>query len=154
MNAMSFRKNLIQNRKAFHDYEILEKWEAGIVLQGSEVKSLRQHSGSIQEAYIVVKEEELWLQNASISPYSYSSHFQHAEKRPRKLLLHKKEILKLKRLVQEKGFTLIPLSLYIKEGYIKVEIALAKGKKHYDKRAALKAKEQQKEVQRALKEKP
>lgn len=148
------RKNegeLVSNRRAFHDYEIMETFEAGIVLLGTEIKSLREHGGSLQDSYIIVSDQKVILKGANISPYKYGNVFNHEEKRERLLLLHKREIAKLKALSQEKGLTLIPLSLYLKNGYVKVKIACAKGKKTYDKRAALKAKEHQKTMDRALK---
>lgn len=143
------------NRRAFHDYEILETFEAGIVLLGTEVKSLRDHGGSLQDAYILVDSQgDVILKNASIAPYRLGGiAFNHEERRERKLLLHKREILKLKALSAEKGLTLIPLSLYFKKGFIKVKIASARGKKNYDKRASLKEREHQKAISRALREK-
>lgn len=148
------RKNegeLVSNRRAFHDYEILETFEAGIILLGTEIKSLRDHGGSLQDAYILVSEDKVILKGSSIAPYRYGNVFNHEEKRDRSLLLHKREIAKLKSLSQERGLTLIPLSLYLKNGYVKVKIASAKGKKTYDKRAALKAREHQKTIDRAMK---
>ena len=145
-------KELVLNRKAYHDYEILEKFEAGIALQGTEVKSLRNHGGSLRDAYITVKKGELWLINCHIAPYRYGTANGHEEKRERKLLMHKKEVVKLKRLLQEKGYTLIPLSFYLKKGIIKVKIACAKGKKVYEKRAKIKEKEDKKAIERTLKQ--
>jgi SsrA-binding protein len=131
---------------------VLDTFEAGIVLQGTEIKSLRTHGGSLQDAYILISDHEAWLKGSSISPYRFGNIHNHEEKRERKLLLHKNEILKLKRLSQEKGLSLIPLSFYLKNGYVKVKIGSCLGKKMYDKRAALKAREHQKSIDRALKD--
>lgn len=144
---------LVSNRKAFHDYEILETFEAGIKLVGTEVKSLRNHGGSLQDAYIIVIDGDVWLKNASIAPYTHGGVFNHEERRDRKLLLHKREILTLKSTFQERGIALIPLALYLKKGIVKVKIASARGKKDYDKRAALKTKEHKKAIDRAMKNK-
>ncbi|NGX34040.1 MAG: SsrA-binding protein [Candidatus Anoxychlamydiales bacterium] len=139
-------KDLVQNRKAFHDYEILETFEAGIVLLGSEIKSLRDHSASLQDSYVDLKDNELWLINSYIAPYKFAKTDSHKERRKRKLLMHKKEILQIKRQVHEKGTALIPLSIYLKKSKAKVKIAVARGKKAYDKRAKLKEKAQKKEI--------
>lgn len=144
-------QDLVSNRKAFHDYEILETYEAGIVLLGSEIKSLRDNGGSLQDSYVEIKDDELWLINSSIISYKFSASFTHEERRKRKLLMHKTEIVKLKRKVQEKGMTIIPISIYLKDGRAKVKIAIAKGKKAYDKRAHLKEKSEKREIQKALK---
>jgi len=133
--------DLVSNRKAFHDYEVLETYEAGIILLGTEIKSLRAHGGSLQDAYILISAGRVWLKNSSIAPYRFGNVFNHEERRDRELLLHKREIAKLKNLSQEKGLTLIPLGLYLKNGRVKVKVACARGKKSYDKRAALKTKE-------------
>ncbi len=142
--------DLVTNRKAFHDYEILESFEAGIMLVGTEVKSLRTHSGNLQDAYVILTEGGVILKNASIAPYPHAAMFNHEERRDRQLLLHKREIEKLRRLTQEKGLAIIPLSFYLKNGYIKVKIAVARGRKAYDKRAALKTKEQESAIKRAM----
>lgn len=144
-------EDLVSNRKAFYNYEILETFEAGISLLGTEVKSLRNHGGNLQDSYIVLHHGEAFLKNASISPYRFGNIFNHEEKRERKLLLHKKEVLKLKSLTEEKGLTIIPLAMYLKQGFIKVKIAVAKGKKDYDKRAAIKERESKREISRHLK---
>jgi len=146
--------DLVSNRRAFHDYEILETFEAGIVLLGSEIKSLRNHGGSLQDAYVDVRKGALWMINSSIAPYSHGSGvFNHEEKRERKLLMHKREIETLRRAIQEKGLTLIPLAIYLnKKGIAKVKIATAKGKKAYDKRAALKQREDTRSMQRAARD--
>ncbi len=144
-------EDLVSNRKAFYNYEILETFEAGIVLLGTEVKSLRNHGGNLQDSYVVLHDGEVFLKNASIAPYRFGNIFNHEEKRERKLLLHKKEALKLRTLAEEKGLTIIPIAMYLKEGFIKVKIAVAKGKKDYDKRAAIKERESKREISRHLK---
>ncbi|MDN3506395.1 MAG: SsrA-binding protein SmpB [Simkaniaceae bacterium] len=148
---MSKPNDLASNRKAFHDYQILETYEAGISLMGSEVKSLRAHQGSLQDAYVLVSDHEVILKNASIAPYTQAAMFGHEERRPRKLLLHKKEIAKLIKATQDKGIAIIPLAIYVKGSYIKVKIGVAKGKKSYDKRAAIKEREQKRDIERAMK---
>lgn len=147
-------KELIGNRRAFRDYEILETLEAGIVLFGSEVKSLRNHTASLQEAYVSIDKEEAWLKGLLIPPYAFTSSSLLVDaSRPRKLLLHYKEIVRLKKQLKLKGYTLLPLSLYLKSGRVKLRLGLAKGKKLYDKRRSIKESEQKKSIQRALKEK-
>lgn len=153
MSKTASNPELVSNRKATYDYEILETFEAGIVLLGSEIKSLRNHGGSLQDSYVDVRGRDITLLNSSIAPYSHGGVFNHEERRPRKLLLHKREVEKLRRIVQEKGLAVIPLSIFLnKKGIAKVRIAIAKGKKAYDKRAALKEKEDQRSVKRALDE--
>jgi SsrA-binding protein len=142
--------DLATNRKAFHNYEILETIEAGIVLVGTEVKSLRSHGGNIQDAYVVFHRREAFLKNASIAPYAFGGIHNHEDRRERKLLLHGREISRLKSVTEEKGVTLVPLSLYIKHGVVKVRLGLARGKKLYDKRAALKKREHQRSIERAV----
>ena len=141
---------LVSNRKALHDYEVLETFESGIVLTGTEIKSLRNHGGSLQDAYVLVSEGEVILKNCSIAPYRFGNLYNHQERRDRKLLLHKREILKLKSLAQEKGLALIPLAMYLKAGIAKVKIACCRGKKSYDKRAALKEREHNRAMDRAM----
>ncbi len=144
-------KELVSNRRAFHDYEILETFEAGMQLLGTEIKSLRNHGGSLQEAYVEVRGEAVWLRQASIAPYSFGNLFNHEEKRERKLLLHKREIERLRKASQEQGMTLIPLAIYLNaKGIAKVRIGIAKGKKSYDKRQALKEREETRSMQRAV----
>ena len=143
---------LVSNRRAGHDYEILETYEAGIVLLGTEVKSLRAHGGSLQDSYILVSAGNVILKNSSIAPYRFGNVFNHEEKRERKLLLHKREIAALKAFSQEKGLTIIPLAIYLKGGFIKVKVGVAKGKKAYDKRAAIKAREDKRGMERAMRE--
>ena len=143
--------DLVSNRRAFHNYEILETFEAGIVLVGTEIKSLRDHGGSLQDAYVDVKGEEIYLLHASIAPYRFGNIHNHEERRPRKLLMHKREIEKLRKAIGEKGLAVIPLSIYLnKRGFAKVKVAIAKGKKAHDKRAAIKERESKRSIQRAL----
>lgn len=142
---------LVSNRKATFNYEILETFEAGIVLQGTEIKSLRDHGGSLQDSYIMVTGGELWLLESSIAPYRYGNIHNHEDRRKRKLLMHKREIDKLRVGSQEKGLTIIPLALYLKNGRVKVKIALAKGKKSFDKRASIKEREDKRHMARSLK---
>jgi len=142
--------DLVSNRRAFHDYEILETFEAGIALLGTEIKSLRNHGGSLQDAYVDIRKGEPFLINSSIAPYSFGNINNHPERRERKLLMHHREIEYLKKLTQEKGLTLIPLAIYFnKKGFAKVKIAAAKGKKSYDKRAAIKKREDTRAMERA-----
>ncbi|NGX40147.1 MAG: SsrA-binding protein [Chlamydiae bacterium] len=145
-------KDLVSNRKAFHDYEILETFEAGLVLMGSEAKSLRAHNGSLQDAYVLVHGGDPILKNASIAPYPQAAMFGHEERRDRRLLLHKREIDKLIKASQDKGMTIIPLGIYLKNGFIKIKIATAKGKRSYDKRSAIKERETKREIERAMKQ--
>ena len=143
--------DLVSNRKAFHNYEILETFEGGLSLLGTEVKSLRNNGGNLQDAYLIVSDNNVILKNASIAPYRFGNVHNHEEKREREVLLHKREILKLKTLTQEKGLTLIPIALYLKKGFVKVKIGVARGKKAYDKRAALKEREHKRAMDRAMK---
>ena len=144
-------EELVVNRKAYHLYEIVDKLEVGIVLTGTEIKSVRANGASIQEAYVTVDKGQLWLINSSIAPYKFGSHYNHEEKRRRKLLAHKIEIRKLQSAMTEKGFTAVPLSLYLKNGILKVSVGLGKGKKQADKREALKEAEDKRSIARALK---
>lgn len=148
-NAPSSTKLIAKNRKARHEYEILEKFEAGIVLVGSEVKSLREGRCNLGDSYGEVSKGEVYLRNLHISPYAQAVQFQHAEMRPRKLLLHKREIRRLIGKTKEKGLTLVPLSLYFKNGVAKCELALARGKKIHDKRAADADRDAKKKIQQA-----
>jgi SsrA-binding protein len=146
-------KVVATNRKAFHDYFIEERYEAGIMLQGTEVKSLREGRVNLQDSYASVRGNEVFLHQCHISPYSHGNIMNHDPTRVRKLLLHKTEIHKLLGKTQQKGLTLIPLRLYFsKRGYAKVELGLAKGKKLYDRRETIKSREAGREVQRAIKE--
>ncbi len=142
---------IARNKRARHDYEILETWEAGLVLTGTEVKSLRDGRAQITDAYAVVKDGEVWLLNAHVAPYAMGNIWNHDPLRTRKLLLHKKEMLKLIGAVERKGLTVVALDMYFKDGRAKVRIGLARGKKQYDKRADLKERDDQRDMQRALK---
>lgn len=145
-------KTVATNRKARHEYFILEIFEAGIALQGSEIKSIRAGQISLGEAYIRIDGQEAWLEDAHIAPYEQANRFNHEPRRPRKLLLHSKEIQRLYDEVRQKGVTVIPLSVYLKEGRAKVEIAVAKGKKLYDKRTDLAKRDAKREIERQLHE--
>lgn len=136
------------NKKAFHDYEISNKYEAGIVLTGTEIKTLRQQKGSIQESYARIKKGEVWLINSNIPEYKYGTFANHEPLRDRKLLLHNNEIKKITTKLQDKGFTLIPLKLYFSGPYVKIELGLAKGKKSFDKREAIKKEEVKRQLKR------
>jgi len=144
-------KTVATNRKAYHNYVIGDRIEAGIVLTGSEIKSIRAGRVSLSDAYVRPEAGELWLLNAHIARYEASSYLSHEPKRPRKLLLHGKQIDTLTSKVLEKGFTLVPLKLYIKDNIAKVEVALAKGKKLYDKRESIIRRETEREMARAIK---
>jgi SsrA-binding protein len=144
-------KTVATNRKAFHNYHIGDSVEAGIALTGSEIKSVRSGRVSLGDAYVRPEKGELWLLNAHIARYEASSYLSHEPKRPRKLLLHRKEIDSLISKVSEKGLTLVPTRLYIKESIAKVEIALAKGKRLYDKRESISRREVERELARAVK---
>lgn len=141
------------NRKARHDYHILETYEAGMVLEGSEVKSLRDGKANLKDSYAQVKKEELYLLQMHISPYDKASQFGHDPTRPRKLLMHKREIRRLLGKTVEKGLTLVPLRLYFKGSHAKVELALVTGKRKYDKRIAIAEREAKRALERAFKEK-
>ncbi len=140
------------NRKAYHDYFVEETFEAGMSLQGTEVKSLRLGLANLTDSYAIVKNEEMFLLNATISPYPMGNISNHEPLRTRKLLMHKEEIRKLTWKMSQKGFTLIPLKIYFVRGRAKVLIGLAKGKKAFDKRETIKAKESKREVERVIKE--
>ena len=141
-------KVVATNRKARHDYFLLEQIEAGMVLKGSEIKSIRSGQISLAEAYVRVDGQEAWLIDAHIAPYDQAGIFNHDPQRPRKLLLHKKEILRLWDQVRQRGLTIVPLRIYLKDGRAKVEIALAKGKKLYDKRQTIAKRDSQREIER------
>lgn len=143
-------KILATNRKARFEYFLLDHFEAGIVLQGSEIKSIRARHISIAEAYVRILDDEAWLIDAHIAPYDQASHFNHEPRRPRKLLLHRKELNRLNKAVLSKGVTIIPTKVYLKNGRAKVEIALAKGKKRYDKRQVIAKRDVERELQRQL----
>ncbi|MDP2931774.1 MAG: SsrA-binding protein SmpB [Chloroflexota bacterium] len=145
-------KVIATNRKAYHDYHIQEGLEAGIALTGSEIKSIRDSRVNLSDSYVKPEDGELWLLNAHIARYEAGSYMSHEPKRPRKLLLHRKQIAELARKVNEKGLTIVPLKLYIKDDRAKVEIALARGKKQYDKREAISRRETEREMGRAIKQ--
>src|SRR5512138_3647797 len=144
-------KLICNNKKAYHDYFIEEKYEAGMVLTGTEVKSLRMGKANLNDAFVQIKSGEAFLNNLHISPYEFGNRENHDPDRLRKLLMHKKEIVKLFSKIREQGYTVIPLRLYFKNGMVKAEIGLAKGKKLYDKREDLKKKDHKREVDQALK---
>jgi SsrA-binding protein len=141
-----------QNKKAYHDYEIMEKLEAGIVLLGTEVKSLREGRANLKDSYAKITRGEVFLYGLHISPYSHASYDNHDPERVRKLLLHNTEIKRLVGKTQERGFSLIPLKIYFSHGRAKVELGLARGKKLYDKRESLKRKEETREMDRLRKQ--
>ncbi len=141
-------KVVATNRKASHEYFLLEHHEAGIVLQGSEIKSIRAGQISLAEAYIQIDGHEAWLVDAHIAPYEQASIYNHEPRRPRKLLLHRSEIHRLWNEVRQKGVTIIPLRVYLKEGRAKIEVAVAKGKKLYDKREAMAKRDAEREIER------
>ncbi len=145
-------KVIASNRKAAHDYFLGDRLEAGLVLQGSEIKSVRAGQVSLREAYIKTDGQQAWLVNAHIATYDPASRLNHDPKRPRKLLLHRKEIAKLLSRVQERGYTIVPLKIYLKNRRAKIEIALARGKRQYDKRDAIAKREVDRQIRRALKE--
>jgi SsrA-binding protein len=146
-------KVVCQNRKAYHDYHIDETVESGIALLGTEVKSLREGKANLKDSYVIIKGGEVFLLNCHISPYSHGNIMNHDPLRTRKLLLHKKEISRLSGKVIAKGYTLIPLKLYFKDSFAKVEIGLAKGKKLFEKRDTIKEREARREIERAMKSK-
>ncbi len=139
------------NRKARHDYFIEDKFECGMVLQGTEIKSIRKGSVQFKDAYISIVDNEAWVKEMHIAPYEQGNRFNHDETRDRKLLLHASEIEKLDRKVRQQGYTIVPLQLYLDKGRAKLEIALAKGKHLYDKRNDAKEKTAQREIEKALK---
>ncbi len=143
---------IAKNRKAFHDYFVEDRIEAGIELTGTEVCSLRENSAQLRDCFIVIRRGEAWLNGVHISPYSHGSIFNVDPERRRRLLLHKKEILKLRQQADRKGYSLIPLSMYFNpKGRVKVEVGVCRGKKAYDKRASIKERDTKREIDRALK---
>lgn len=145
-------KEIINNRQAYHEYHILEKYEAGVVLQGTEVKSIMAGRVQLKDSYVAVKDGEVWLLNAHISPYSHGNIHNHEPLRTRKLLLHRREIEKLEKETTQKGMTLVVTAIYWKNGRIKFEVGVAKGKKLYDKRETEMRKTVDKETRQQLKE--
>ncbi|MBT2481009.1 SsrA-binding protein SmpB [Streptomyces sp. ISL-94] len=144
------RKLIAQNKKARHDYTIIDTYECGLVLTGTEVKSMRQGRASLVDGFVSVEGREAWLYNVHVPEYSQGTWTNHSARRKRKLLMHREEIDKLERKADESGHTIVPLSLYFKDGRAKVEIALAKGKKEYDKRQTLREKQDTRETNRAI----
>jgi SsrA-binding protein len=143
-------KLIATNRKVYHDYEIMEKYEAGIALMGTEVKSLRMGRANFKDSYARIKRRELWLFNLHISPYDHGSIWNHDPMRVRKLLMHRREIIRLTTKTEERGLTLVPLRLYFKQGKAKVELGLARGKKAHDKREDIVRKDMERDAQREL----
>lgn len=150
---MTNEKLAISNKKAFHDYEILEKFEAGLVLNGTEVKSLRQGRANFKDSYAKVMDGELWIVNFHITPYDHGGYSNHDPVRRRKLLLHKFELKKLVSKIEERGLTVVPLRIYFKGSYAKMQIGLARGKKFYDKRKDIANRDMVRDTQRELKNK-
>lgn len=144
-------KLICNNKRAYHEYFIEEKLEAGMVLQGTEVKSLRAGKANLNDSFMMVREGEAFLHNLNISPYDFGNRQNHQPDRNRKLLLHKREIARLYGRIREQGYSVIPLRLYFKDGLVKVEIGLAKGKKMHDKREDMKKKDSQREISQVLK---
>jgi len=144
-------KIVAQNKKAFHDYFVEETFEAGMVLTGTEVKSLRDGKANLKDSYVIIKDSEAFLLNCHISPYTHGNIMNHDPVRTRKLLLHRKEIIRLQGIAAQKGYSLVPLKIYFKESRAKVEIGLVKGKRQYEKRETIKKKEADREIERAMK---
>lgn len=149
---MEGRKVVATNRKARHDFEILDTYEAGLALTGSEIKSIRAGHVNLREGFVQPRGDELWLLNVHIASYEQAGMFGHDPLRPRKLLLHRREIDRLMSQIQEKGLTLVPTLMYLTRGRAKIEIALARGKKRYDKRSALRERDSDRQIQRTLNE--
>ena len=137
---------LVSNRAAYHHYEVLETFEAGIVLLGTEIKALRDGSGHLQDNYVAIQKGEAWLKQSFIGPYRFGNVYNHEERRDRKLLFHREELSKLRKLSEIKGHTLVALSLYLKKGIVKVKVGVCRGKKAHDKRESLKKKAQMREI--------
>ncbi len=144
------KKNVSVNRRASHDYFILESLEAGLVLKGTEVKSLREGRASIKDSFAKIEDEEAFIYNMHIPPYEFGNRFNHDPKRPRKLLLHKEELRRFVGKSTIRGLSLIPLRVYFRRGKAKLELALAKGKRRYDKREVLRRRDAEREIERAL----
>jgi SsrA-binding protein len=145
------QENIAENRKAFHDYHVLDTWEAGMVLLGTEVKSIREGRVNLRDSFARIEKGEVWLYNVNISSYSHRGYADHEPLRQRKLLMHRDEIRKLIGKTTEKGMTLVPLRMYFSKGRVKVAIGLAKGKKDYDKRETIKRRETERETRAAIK---
>lgn len=149
----SGRKIITKNRKAHHNYSVTDRYDAGLVLMGSEIKSIRNNRINIADGFIQEKNNELWMMNVHIAPYAEAKHFGHSDpRRPRKLLLHRREINRIVAKLRDNGITAIPLQVYLEGGRAKVEIGIAKGKKQYDKRADLAKRDAQRQIERALKD--
>ena len=146
------QKNIAENRKAFHDYHILETFEAGVVLVGTEVKAIREGNANLRDSFARVEDREVWAYNIHINPYSHRGYADHEPTRRRKLLLHRQEIRKLIGKTVEKGMTLVPTRLYFKNGHVKVSLALARGKQAHDKRETIKRREAERETRAAVKQ--
>lgn len=142
-----------RNRRASHDYELLDRYEAGLALTGTEIKSVRQHKVSLQRSFVQPRNGELWLMEANIAPYKEGNRENHEPERPRKLLLRRREIDKIIDALQTKGMTMVPTKMYIRDGWAKVEVALARGKKLYDKRQDIARRDAERRIERALREK-
>jgi SsrA-binding protein len=142
----------VTNRQALHDYNIIESVEAGMALAGTEVKSIRAGNVNLRDAFARVQDREIWLWNAHIAPFEQGNRWNHEPRRPRRLLLHTREIGRLAAKAGESGYTLVPLRMYERKGKLKLELALARGKKQYDKRAAISERENKRELERAVKE--
>ncbi|CAA9371927.1 MAG: tmRNA-binding protein SmpB [uncultured Gemmatimonadetes bacterium] len=145
-------KTVVQNRKARHEYHILDTWEAGIALQGTEVKALRQGRANLQDSFARLNGGEMWLYNLHISPYEQGNRFNHDPLRPRKLLMHRNELRKLVGQVEQKGLTIVPLDIHFSRGIAKINLALVRGKQLHDKRQTLKERDDQRDMQRAFKD--
>ncbi len=145
------RKIIATNKKAFHDYTIFEKYNAGMVLTGTEIKSIRKNAVNLKDSFVKIEEGEAWLYSCHITPYEQGNRFNHDPDRKRKLLLNKKEILKMLGKVKKESYAIIPLSLYLENGWAKIEIALAKGKKLHDKREDIAKKSVNRDIQRNIK---
>ena len=143
---------IASNRKAYHDYFVEDKYEAGIELKGTEVKSIRAGMVNLKDSYVVAKNGEAWAYGMHISPYDKGNIFNHDPDRPKRLLLHKKEISKLSSLIAQDGYTLVPLSIYLKDSRVKVELGVCKGKKNYDKREAAAERDAKRQIDRAMRE--
>lgn len=147
------RKIITRNRKAGHDYHLMDRYDAGLVLMGSEIKSIRDNRINLKDGFVQERSNELWLMNVHISPYEPAKTWGHADPlRPRKLLLHRREINQIVSRIRESGFTAVPVTVYLERGLAKVEVALAKGKRKYDKRQAIAERDARRQIDRALKE--
>jgi SsrA-binding protein len=153
MKNSSGTKLISKNRRASFDFQLLDRFEAGLVLTGTEIKSIRAHQVSLQRSYVQARDEELWLIDANIAPYIHGNRENHESARPRKLLLHRREINKILEALAQKGLTVVPTRLYLKNGKAKIEIALARGKAQRDKRSDIAKRDADRQVERALREK-